>query len=224
MMLYRVSDPGLDDIETREGRVYTVYPDPKWGWGVPTVGVGHTGPDVRRGDTWTEAQVNAALHSDISSREDVINDMCRNVTLLQNQVDAVGSWGFNVGTGAMRSSTLMHKLAAGDIAGASAEFPKWNIPDILIGRRAGERAQFDGGFVPGVHDAPATFTTADMQRILGVPVDGVFGKVTLHELLAFQKVHGLVVDGIVGPKTIEALKKIEPPKSSDFLAQLGLGL
>ena len=210
----KVSDVGLAKIEVREGKVYTAYADPAWGWKVPTIGVGHTGPDVHQGDVWTEAQVMAVLRSDIKSREDVINEMCRNVSLAQNQIDAVGSWGFNVGTGAMRSSTLMRKLSFGDIAGASAEFPKWNIPDMLIGRRAEERAQFDGAFIPGVHDAPATFATADVQRILGVPVDGFYGEVTLHAVLAFQKVHGLVVDGIVGPKTPDMLEALDARKAA----------
>lgn len=44
-----------------------------------------------------------------------------------------------------------------------------------------------------------------IQRLLGVPVDGVFGRATLHAVERFQHAHGLLVDGQVGVNTWAAL-------------------
>ena len=138
----KISDKGLKFLMDEEGYRREAYPDPAWGWKVPTIGVGHTGPEVRRGLVWTDAQVMEALRQDIRSREEVLNTHVR-VPLTQNQFDAVGSWSFNVGIGATLSSTLLRKLNAGDYAGAAAEFERWNIPAILIPRRRRERALFE---------------------------------------------------------------------------------
>jgi peptidoglycan hydrolase-like protein with peptidoglycan-binding domain len=46
---------------------------------------------------------------------------------------------------------------------------------------------------------------ADLQRLLGLVPDGIFGPKTLMGVLAFQRSHGLAVDGIVGPITCAAL-------------------
>jgi len=46
---------------------------------------------------------------------------------------------------------------------------------------------------------------AFVQRLLGLPVTGVFGARTLRAVFAFQRNHHLVVDGIVGPITWAAL-------------------
>lgn len=40
-----------------------------------------------------------------------------------------------------------------------------------------------------------------IQRALGVAVDGCFGKKTENAVMAYQKAHGLKADGIVGPET-----------------------
>ena len=47
--------------------------------------------------------------------------------------------------------------------------------------------------------------TADVQRKLGVPADGVMGPQTKRAIKRFQRAHGLEADGIVGPKTLAAL-------------------
>jgi peptidoglycan hydrolase-like protein with peptidoglycan-binding domain len=44
-----------------------------------------------------------------------------------------------------------------------------------------------------------------VQRALGTPADGIFGKQTLAAVRAFQERNGLLVDGIVGPQTRAAL-------------------
>ena len=45
----------------------------------------------------------------------------------------------------------------------------------------------------------------ELQRMLGIPADGVFGRQTRRAVRAYQAAHGLEVDGIVGPITRGAL-------------------
>jgi len=44
-----------------------------------------------------------------------------------------------------------------------------------------------------------------LQRALGIPADGIFGKGTRRAVKRYQRRHGLVVDGIAGPQTLAAL-------------------
>jgi peptidoglycan hydrolase-like protein with peptidoglycan-binding domain len=48
-------------------------------------------------------------------------------------------------------------------------------------------------------------TIAAVQRALGIPADGVYGRQTRGAVIAFQRAHGLLVDGIVGTQTLGAL-------------------
>lgn len=53
-----------------EDRVHKVYLDTL---GNPTVGVGHTGPDVVMGDVWTDERIDAAFATDVA---DATKDCC----------------------------------------------------------------------------------------------------------------------------------------------------
>lgn len=135
---------GLALIKSFEGLRLQAYTCPA---GVLTIGYGSTGPHVRPGMRITEQQADALLLSDLSRFEAAVTGAVR-VPLTQAQFDALVSFTFNVGVAALRSSTLLRKLNAGDYAGAAAEFARWNKAGgkVLAGltrRRAAERALFE---------------------------------------------------------------------------------
>lgn len=92
--------------------------------GVLTIGVGHTGPDVKPGMVITREQSQALLAKDLGRFEQAVNRLCPQTT--QNQFDALVSFAFNLGEGALEGSTLRKKHNAGDFAGAKAEFLRWD--------------------------------------------------------------------------------------------------
>jgi peptidoglycan hydrolase-like protein with peptidoglycan-binding domain len=48
---------------------------------------------------------------------------------------------------------------------------------------------------------------SEAQRLLGIKVDGIFGKDTLRAVKQAQEAAGLAADGILGPLTMQALRK-----------------
>ena len=64
----------------------------------------------------------------------------------------------------------------------------------------------DGGGASAGANAPAGgVSVAAIQRALGLPADGVYGKRTRAAVRRFQRRHGLTVDGVAGPETVAAL-------------------
>lgn len=56
-------------LSFEEGTRYVAYPDPLTGGAPYTIGKGHTGPEVRLGLRWTDAQIETAFESDIAIAE-----------------------------------------------------------------------------------------------------------------------------------------------------------
>ena len=92
-----------------------------------TQGYGHCGPEVQMGQTITQEQADQLLRDDLQRFEDA-TERWITVQLDQSQFDALVSWGFNVGTGAMAESTLRRRLNQGEDVNLvlSQELPKWN--------------------------------------------------------------------------------------------------
>jgi lysozyme len=139
----KTSSTGRALIRNAEGDKLTAYYCPA---GVLTIGVGHTGPDVKPGMKITQAQSDALLSADLAKFEKAVMNAVK-VPLTQNQFDALVSFTYNLGEGNLRSSTLLKRVNAGDMAGAAAEFAKWNKAGgkVLAGltkRRAAEAALF----------------------------------------------------------------------------------
>lgn len=139
----KTSSTGRDLIRRFEGEKLTTYVCPA---GVLTIGVGHTGPDVKRGSSITKEQSDALLVADLHKFEKAVAGAVK-VSLTQNQFDACVSLAFNIGAGAFAGSTLVRLLNAGDYKGAAAQFERWTkangkILTGLVRRRQAEKELF----------------------------------------------------------------------------------
>lgn len=135
----KMSENGLHLLEMREGSRTLAYKDTKGIW---TIGVGHTGPEVKEGLRWTPAQIDEAFRKDVEWAEDAVNKV--KVPLTQYQFDALVSFVFNVGAGAFERSTMLKCLNKGDFHQACLEFDKWVKPPEIKSRRMSEKNQFAG--------------------------------------------------------------------------------
>jgi lysozyme len=136
----KTSEDGKQKLMKREGVRQRAYLDTK---GIPTIGVGHTGPEVYMGLVWTMQQVEDAFADDIQWAEEAVTKYVT-VPLEQHQFDALVSFVFNVGVMAFRRSTLLKTLNTGDYEEAAICFDMWHKPKEIIGRRDSEREQFLG--------------------------------------------------------------------------------
>lgn len=120
------SQAGIDFIKRREGFRSTWY---LCSAGKPTIGYGHlmNAREQRELFRLDEPQAHDLLLSDIRTREIYINSNIR-VPLSQHQFDALVSFVFNLGMGALEpeKSTLRRLLDAGDYAGAAKQMLRWN--------------------------------------------------------------------------------------------------
>lgn len=116
------SDKGLDYIVQFEGKRLSAYLDSV---NIPTIGVGHTGPDVFMGQTITDVECLELLREDVREAEACINAAVK-VPLTQDQFDALVSFVFNVGAGAFKGSTMLKLLNAGEYDKAASQFHRWN--------------------------------------------------------------------------------------------------
>jgi GH24 family phage-related lysozyme (muramidase) len=136
------SQVGVNLIKSFEGCVLHSYRDAV---GVLTIGYGHTG-NVKDGQTITQTQAEELLKGDLKRFEDGVNSLVK-VKLNQNQFDALVSFSYNVGVGALKTSDLLEKLNKGDYTGASSEFARWchaggKVLKGLVLRREAERVLF----------------------------------------------------------------------------------
>lgn len=145
----KMTADGIALLQASEGCRLTCYADavgvPTIGWG-STEGLTHADIGVKM---ITQEEADSLLaESDLPPCEAEVTEMVR-VVCTDGMGDALLDFAYNLGTQALRGSTLLHKLNAGDIAGAAAEFPKWvhagnQILPGLVKRRARERALFEG--------------------------------------------------------------------------------
>lgn len=136
-MVMKVSTAGLNAIMQREGSRSTAYRDSRGIW---TIGVGHTGPEVREGLSWSEVQIKDALTQDIGWAEHAVNSTIK-VPMTQNQFDAFVSVCFNIGAHGFENSSMARLFNEGVQASARA-FMLWDRPAEIIGRRTAEMKQF----------------------------------------------------------------------------------
>lgn len=97
----RTSQKGIDLIKEFEGYSERVYLCPG---GVYTIGYGHT-KGVQVGDTCTREKAEEYLKDDLRDTEEAVLDLV-DVTLTQNQFDALVSLVYNIGSGNFYDSTI----------------------------------------------------------------------------------------------------------------------
>ena len=156
----KVSESAIRTIKHHEGVRTRPYRCPALLW---TVGVGHViDPthatvkfDERRSlpvpDGWdrslTMDEVDAILAQDLGRFERGVARLCPAAVNHQGQFDALVSFSFNVGLGALQRSSIRMRYNRGDIEGAADAFLMWTkaagkvLPG-LVKRRQDERAMF----------------------------------------------------------------------------------
>jgi lysozyme len=148
----QTSQVGRDFIAREEGgHQLTAYQDQVGIW---TIGVGHTGPEVKRGLTIAREQSEALFKLDLARFEAAVTKaLAGGPALHQYEFDALVSLAFNIGAGAFAGSTLAKKLRAGDFLGAAQQFAVWNKAggqaNVLLGRRIRETLLFTGYWAEG---------------------------------------------------------------------------
>lgn len=160
-----ISPAGLALIKEFEGLERKAYRDVA---GVLTIGYGHTGPDVKEGQTITKAEAEQLLQDDVDQAEAQVAEACLRAGWrpTQGQFDALVSWVFNLGIGRLvgdginEPSTAYKRMCAGAPAEEVADALTWwnkalnaktgrkeAMPG-LVRRRNAEAALFRGEAAP----------------------------------------------------------------------------
>lgn len=133
----KISQSGIDLIKRFEGCRLHAYLDAV---GVPTIGFGST-EGVTMGNTITQDEAETLLLEDLVRFEEGVTRLVK-VDIDQNAFDALVSFAFNLGIGALQGSMLLRLLNAGDETGAAKEFLKWKhaggkeLPGLVARRKA----------------------------------------------------------------------------------------
>ena len=117
----KTSDVGIELIKEFEGCKQVAYQDSVGVW---TIGYGHT-KDVYEGQLSIKKTCERFLTEDIAEFEDYVESYVE-VSLSQNQFDALVAWTFNLGPGNLLKSTMLKKLNEGDYDAVPDEMRRWN--------------------------------------------------------------------------------------------------
>ena len=138
----KINDAGIALLKTFEGLRLTAYKDIG---GVLTVGYGHTGKDVYKGQIINQEKAEALLRQDIKRFELAVEELLDNAPTTQNQFAAMVSLAYNVGPGNFEKSSVLRHHKSGKYVSAAASFMLWvNAGKLkkvagLIRRRNAER-------------------------------------------------------------------------------------
>ncbi len=147
----KTTEAGLRFIAGHEGIVLSAYRDIAGVW---TIGIGHTSsagpPQVRPGMRISREEAFEILARDVATFEAAVT---RQITqkLARHEFDALVSFAFNLGEGALQRSSLRRHLNAGDRRRAADAMLAWNKARVkgvlrpvkgLTKRRRAERALF----------------------------------------------------------------------------------
>lgn len=222
----KLSNTGLQLIKEFEGVRLRAYKDAVGVW---TIGYGHT-KSVTPGMHITMERAEQLLKEDLDIFEKGVENLVQ-VPLNQNQFDALVSFAFNVGLGALGRSTLLRYLNKGQYATASKEFPRWNKAGgrVLKGLTRRREAEMDL-FLTSVVEVSDTVSVEDPDLEVIEPINDMptiwpvkgqniypntIALVLLEEYFehditpsfieVLQAKNNLKQDGIIGPVTWKTL-------------------
>jgi GH24 family phage-related lysozyme (muramidase) len=140
----RINAKGLRLLKSFEGLRLRAYQDSVGVW---TIGYGTTS-GVRPGMVITESEAEELMKRDLRRFEQAVSDLVK-VPLNSDQFSALVSFAYNVGEGALASSTLLRLLNQRDYQGAADQLLRWDKAGSqalagLTRRRKAERALFLG--------------------------------------------------------------------------------
>ena len=148
--MMQLSPFGAEFLLFLEGLRLTAYQDTAGVW---TIGVGHTGPEVKRGLVWTREKCLQVFRSDVKWAEDAVNRLVT-ISLNQDAFDALVCLVFNIGVGSndltlkpgFTRSEVRRLTNQGRVYEAADAFMSWSRaggnPNLLRPRRYLERALF----------------------------------------------------------------------------------
>ena len=145
--MMKISEKGLELIRTFEGCRLTAYQCSAGRW---TIGYGHTGKSVTQGLQITQARATDLLLLDVNQVLKMLRAEIR-VPVRQCQLDALVSLGFNIGTDALRKSTLLRLVNQNpDDPAIATQFECWVyvkglVSAGLVRRRKAEAKLYFGG-------------------------------------------------------------------------------
>lgn len=173
----KLDKKGLDLIKSFEGcrlKAYKCVPTEKY----YTIGYGHYGKDVKKDMVITSKQAEDLLKKDVAKFEQYVNSYVK-VDITQSMFNALTSFCYNCGGGALGSSNLLKYLNKKEYNKVAAEFPKWNksggkVLNGLVKRREKERKEFLRLGIPTAAKTTNTFKIPSLKGYKGFSlVDGL---------------------------------------------------
>lgn len=136
----------IDLIKKYEGFRPQSYQDSVGVW---TIGYGTTrinGQPVKAGMTITEDQALQLVKQEVNKLWSQIESITK-INLNDNQMNALVDFAYNLGFNALKTSTLMKMVNAGDFNGAANQFSRWvyaggKVLPGLVKRREAEKQLF----------------------------------------------------------------------------------
>jgi len=116
-----ITQDGIDLIKRFEGFSSTVYICPA---GYPTIGYGHLVRDHEKFEEISQEEAEALLRIDVESAERAVLRLIK-VPLTDGQFDALVSFTYNLGSGALQCSTLRRKVNRQAHSEVPAQLVRW---------------------------------------------------------------------------------------------------
>lgn len=164
----KTSPEGIALIKSFESLRLEAYQDSADVW---TIGWGHT-KTAREGQTISEVQAEALFQQDLKEHEAFVDRYVKSA-ITQSQYDALSSFTFNLGGGALQKSTLLKKVNANpNDPFIATEFQKWifgggvSLPG-LIRRRKAESDLYYKDLQKKKNIITAQFVKVDPINIIG---------------------------------------------------------